>query len=65
MKITKNMAFGQLYVSYGEQCVRIPKGRVEEFLQVLELEKGQKTALDAGNEIDVSKPFNLAQWFEG
>ena len=65
MKITKNMSFGQLYASQGSQDVRIPKGNVDAFLETLELTSAEKTALDAGEEIDVPKPFNLAEWFEG
>ena len=65
MKITKNTTFGQLYASYGSEDVRIPKGNVEAFLETLDLEESQKTALDAGQEIDVQKPFNLALQYEG
>ena len=65
MKITKNTTFGQLYATYGSEDVRIPKGNVEAFLETLNLEDDQKTALNAGQEIDVQKPFNLAEHYEG
>ncbi|MFG6094307.1 hypothetical protein SPB21_03610 [Leptothoe sp. ISB3NOV94-8A] len=69
MKITKNTTFGQLYVTYGNQEVRIPKGNVDAFIEALGLDADEESSLnadlDAGEEVDVPKPFNLAQWYEG
>ncbi|NEZ67877.1 hypothetical protein D0962_34865 [Leptolyngbyaceae cyanobacterium CCMR0082] len=69
MKITKNTTFGQLYATYGYQEVRIPKGNVDAFIEALELDADEESSLnaglDAGEEVDVPKPFNLAQWYEG
>lgn len=66
MKIQKNLSYGQLYIEYGAEDLRIPTSRVEDFLRELgSLSQAQQDALKVGEEISVSGSFSLAQKYAG